>query len=130
MLWRGAPEGTRTPDLLVRSQTLYPAELLAQIKQQPLQAALQLYHICFKNAICFYNCKNIFTLRDPAITGRIPYCKTNRTDYLLENCGARLAPFRPYFLRSFILGSRVKKPAFFSAGRNSSSYWSNARDSP
>ena len=26
----GAPEGTRTPDLLVRSQTLYPAELLAQ----------------------------------------------------------------------------------------------------
>ena len=25
----GAPEGTRTPDLLVRSQTLYPAELLA-----------------------------------------------------------------------------------------------------
>ena len=27
----GAPEGTRTPDLLVRSQTLYPAELLAQI---------------------------------------------------------------------------------------------------
>ena len=26
----GAPGGTRTPDLLVRSQTLYPAELLAQ----------------------------------------------------------------------------------------------------
>ncbi len=25
----GAPEGTRTPDLLVRSQSLYPAELLA-----------------------------------------------------------------------------------------------------
>lgn len=25
----GTPEGTRTPDLLVRSQTLYPAELLA-----------------------------------------------------------------------------------------------------
>ena len=25
----GAPEGTRTPDLLIRSQTLYPAELLA-----------------------------------------------------------------------------------------------------
>ena len=23
----GAPEGTRTPDLLIRSQTLYPAEL-------------------------------------------------------------------------------------------------------
>ena len=26
----GALEGTRTPDLLVRSQSLYPAELLAQ----------------------------------------------------------------------------------------------------
>ena len=25
----GTPEGIRTPDLLVRSQTLYPAELLA-----------------------------------------------------------------------------------------------------
>ena len=25
----GAPEGIRTPDLLVRSQTLYPAELRA-----------------------------------------------------------------------------------------------------
>ena len=27
----GAPEGSRTPDLLVRSQTLYPAELRAQM---------------------------------------------------------------------------------------------------
>ena len=27
----GAPEGTRTPDLLVRSQTLYPTELPARI---------------------------------------------------------------------------------------------------
>ena len=27
----GTPEGIRTPDLLVRSQTLYPAELLALI---------------------------------------------------------------------------------------------------
>ena len=26
----GAPEGIRTPDLLVRSQTLYPAELRAR----------------------------------------------------------------------------------------------------
>ena len=29
----GALEGTRTPDLLVRSQSLYPAELQAHIKQ-------------------------------------------------------------------------------------------------
>ena len=27
----GTPEGIRTPDLLVRSQTLYPAELLAHV---------------------------------------------------------------------------------------------------
>ena len=27
----GTAEGIRTPDLLVRSQTLYPAELLAQV---------------------------------------------------------------------------------------------------
>ena len=26
--WNGVPEGIRTPDLLIRSQTLYPAELL------------------------------------------------------------------------------------------------------
>ncbi len=30
-LFFGAPRGTRTPDLLVRSQTLYPAELLAHL---------------------------------------------------------------------------------------------------
>ena len=29
----GAPRGIRTPDLLVRSQTLYPAELLAHFLQ-------------------------------------------------------------------------------------------------
>ena len=28
-MYFGTPEGIRTPDLLVRSQTLYPAELLA-----------------------------------------------------------------------------------------------------
>ena len=28
--------------------------------------------------------------------------------HLLENCGARRAALRPYFLRSFILGSRVR----------------------
>ena len=32
--------------------------------------------------------------------------------YLLENCGARLAFFKPYFFLSFILGSLVKNPAF------------------
>ena len=33
----------------------------------------------------------------------------------MENWGARRAAFRPYFLRSFIRGSRVRKPAFFKA---------------
>ena len=28
----GAPEETRTPDLLIRSQTLYPAELPAHVR--------------------------------------------------------------------------------------------------
>ena len=32
-------------------------------------------------------------------------------DYLLENCGALRAFLRPYFFLSFILGSRVKRPA-------------------
>ena len=29
----GTPEGTRTPDLLIRSQSLYPAELLAHVRE-------------------------------------------------------------------------------------------------
>ena len=29
--WAGTPEGTRTPDLLLRRQLLYPTELLAHI---------------------------------------------------------------------------------------------------
>ena len=40
-----------------------------------------------------------------------------RACYLLENCGARRAALRPYFFLSFILGSRVRKPAFFSFAR-------------
>ena len=41
--------------------------------------------------------------------------------YLFENCGALLADLRPYFLRSFILGSLVRNPAFFKVGLHSSS---------
>ena len=36
--------------------------------------------------------------------------------YLLLNCGALRALCKPYFLRSFARGSRVKKPAALSAG--------------
>ena len=32
LCFRGTPEGIRTPDLLVRSQTLYPAELPAHMR--------------------------------------------------------------------------------------------------
>ena len=35
----GAPEGTRTPDLLVRSQSLYPAELQAHNLFSPITIA-------------------------------------------------------------------------------------------
>ena len=39
----------------------------------------------------------------------------------LEYCGALRAFFRPYFLRSLTRASRVRKPAFFRAGRLASS---------
>ena len=48
MCFFGTPEGIRTPDLLVRSQTLYPTELPAHIKHsgEPLMFNAQiLYHI-------------------------------------------------------------------------------------
>ena len=48
----------------------------------------------------------------------------------LENWGARRAAFRPYFLRSFIRGSRVRKPAFVSTARFSSLCCSRARLRP
>ena len=44
-----------------------------------------------------------------------------RLNYLFENCGARRAALRPYFLRSFIRGSRVKNPAFLRTGLYSES---------
>lgn len=40
-----------------------------------------------------------------------------RIDQRLLNCGARRAALRPYFLRSFILGSRVSRPAAFRGAR-------------
>ncbi len=42
----GAPEGTRTPDLLIRSQTLYPAELRAH------NCLEQLYYYSARFGIC------------------------------------------------------------------------------
>ena len=37
LLFRGVPEGIRTPDLLVRSQLLYPAELQTHLYFEHLQ---------------------------------------------------------------------------------------------
>ena len=51
-------------------------------------------------------------------------------NYLLENCGARRAPLRPYFFLSFIRGSRVSRPAFLRVGRRDSSYCRSARAIP
>ena len=45
----------------------------------------------------------------------------------MEYCGALRAFFSPYFLRSLTRGSRVRKPAFFSAGRSSGSSAMSAR---
>ena len=60
--------------------------------------------------------------RVPRINSGTLFCTAFRSNsYRFENCGARLAALRPYFLRSFIRGSRVKKPAALSVGRYSPS---------
>src|SRR5215207_3590953 len=50
--------------------------------------------------------------------------------YLFENCGALRALWRPAFLRSTILASRVRKPSRFSTVRSSGSASTSARASP
>ena len=57
-------------------------------------------------------------------------CKNRKKTQRLENCGARRAAFKPYFFLSFILGSRVRKPAAFSVARNSGLTLSRARATP
>src|SRR6202051_3198793 len=46
-------------------------------------------------------------------------CLSRLSGQRFEYCGALRAFFKPYFLRSIARGSRVRKPAFFSAGRSS-----------
>lgn len=50
--------------------------------------------------------------------------------YRLENWGARRAFLSPYFFRSFIRGSRVKKSARFKGERRSGSTFKSARAIP
>ena len=47
----GAPEGTRTPDLLIRSQALYPAELLAHYLSLIIIALINNYVNTFLDVI-------------------------------------------------------------------------------
>ena len=71
------------------------------------------------------------SVRNPPPQGRKKTCPAGQVFcYLLENWGARRAFLRPYFLRSLTRGSRVKKPAFLSAGRVSGSACSSARAMP
>ena len=51
--------------------------------------------------------------------GRPGRCTVQRSDSRFEYCGALRAFLRPYFLLSLTRASRVRKPAFFSAGRSS-----------
>lgn len=46
----GAPGGTRTPNLLIRSQTIYPIDLRAQV-QLFYQRHIKLYQIDKKNKV-------------------------------------------------------------------------------
>ena len=57
-------------------------------------------------------------------------CKNRKKTQRLENCGARRAAFKPYFFLSFILGSRVRKPAALSVARSSGLTPSRARATP
>ena len=50
--------------------------------------------------------------------------------YLFDHCGARLALFNPYFLRSFSRESRVKSPDRLSVVRKLSSIRISALDIP
>ena len=50
----GTPKGTRTPDLLIRSQSLYPTELPAHTTHHPDVPAYN-STLCNKMQVFFYN---------------------------------------------------------------------------
>ena len=50
----GAPEGTRTPDLLVRSQSLYPAELRAHVLLSNTTDILPYFQAFVKSFFTFF----------------------------------------------------------------------------
>lgn len=53
-----------------------------------------------------------------------------KRNYLFENCGARRAFLRPYFLRSTILASLVRNPAFLISSLSEGSASFNALATP
>ena len=68
LILNGAPIGTRTPNLLVRSQTLYPIELWAQISAYALHYITKSYKIQVKYYILLYKfinmCYNTYDLKE------------------------------------------------------------------
>ena len=56
------------------------------------------------------------------VTGQAGAIRHGIARALLQSEDDVRAPLRPYFFLSFILGSRVRKPAFLSEPRSSSSY--------
>jgi hypothetical protein len=63
----GAPGGIRTPDLLVRSQTLYPTELRARRFSCPVFKSLQQGWISFNFRFRPWNQVTDFSSRECAI---------------------------------------------------------------
>ena len=63
------------------------------------------------------------------IMTEVPECR-NQSLILNTDWGARRAAFKPYFFLSFILGSRVRKPADFREPRSSGFRVSRAREMP
>ena len=78
----GAPEGTRTPDLLIRSQALYPAELRAHIAVSATHRIIPIF--CgFVNRICKKSQK-IF-VRQRCRCGRLTFLANRATIYVSSN---------------------------------------------
>ena len=95
--------------------------LVFQLRIAPF-ATLRFAHV----ALARYKTKDKKMLREEQTLPEHIFCLcfatlVVRADYLLLNCGARRAAFKPYFFLSFILGSLVRKPAFLSVGLNSAS---------
>ena len=67
----GTPEGTRTPDLLIRSQSLYPTELPAHFV--PLSRALRYNIMDFRKcqALFFTFLKKFCRLTEGVLRGRL-----------------------------------------------------------